>query len=160
MPTIVLWTVTLFLISAGLIGTLVPAIPGVGLVFFGILFYALATSLQDISLTSLIWFAVFTALASIAQTAGSWFGAKVGGGGTLASWGTLVGALLGLFAGPMGIFVGAFAGALIGAFMEGHSKEKAVRVAFLSTLGVLGGTLIQILLALAMVVAFFALIAA
>lgn len=142
----------LFLV--GLAGTIIPALPGVGLVYAGVLLYSFADGFVHISVANVVWLGLVALLALGAQYAGSMWGAAKGGGKKKALVGTFMGAFVGAFMGPVGIFVGAFVGALIGAMMEGNSTEKAIKVAGLSVIGIIGGSLIQFLLSVVLIIAF------
>ena len=154
--SLLILSLTIILFCVGLFGTIIPAVPGVGLVFGGILLYAIADGFQAISVQTIIMFAVVTLLASAASYAGSVVGAKKGGGGKRALWGSIIGAVMGVVVmPPAGLFLGAFIGALVGALLEGHGPEKAMKVAFLSVVGVVGGSLVQFFLSLILILAFF-----
>ncbi len=142
------------LFLTGLAGTIIPALPGVGLVYGGVLLYAFADGFAHISGASVLWLGLVALLALGAQYAGSMWGAAQGGGKKKALAGTFIGAFVGAFMGPVGIFLGAFVGALAGAMMEGHSAEKAVKVAGLSVVGIIGGSLIQFFLSLILIFVF------
>lgn len=151
--------ITTLFFGVGLLGTLLPGIPGVGLVYAGIVFYAIADKFTSIEFSTVLVFGFLTIFASIAQYVGSVWGAKHAGAKTKALIGTLIGSVLGTFGGPMGIFVGAFIGALVGALLENTDSYIAVRVAFLSVIGILGGTIIQLFLSLVLIIAFLVAIA-
>lgn len=143
------------LFMVGLLGAFIPAVPGVGLVYAGILVYAIVDGFSNIAVSTIIWFGIVALLASGASYVGSALGTKQGGGGMRALWGTILGAIIGTVTiGPIGIFVGAFIGALVGALMEGQTPEKAMKVAAMSVAGIIGGSLIQFLLSVALIIAF------
>ena len=143
------------LFMVGLFGAFIPAVPGIGLVYAGILLYAILDGFSAVTVSTLIWFGVVALLASGASYVGSALGTKKGGGGMRSLWGTILGAIIGTFTiGPIGIFVGAFIGALVGALMEGQKPEKAMHVAFMSVVGIVGGSLVQFLLSIALIIAF------
>lgn len=148
--------VTAIFFSIGLLGTLLPGIPGVGLVYAGIVFYAIADKFTSIDFSTVLYFGILTIFAAIAQYVGSIWGAKYAGAKTKALVGTLIGSVIGTFGGPLGIFVGAFMGALIGALLEDTAPGTAVRVAFLSVVGILSGTIIQLFLSIVLIIAFLA----
>ncbi|HLC49292.1 MAG TPA: DUF456 domain-containing protein [Candidatus Andersenbacteria bacterium] len=146
--------ITILLFGIGCLGTLVPGLPGIGLVYGGILLYAFADGFTSISVSTVVYLGIVTIIAAMAQYVGSLWAAKSAGGRQKALIGTLLGAFIGTISGPIGIFVGAFMGALIGATIEGKNPEKAFRVAMLSVLGIVGGSLIQLVLSIALISAF------
>lgn len=158
MPPLVLWTLTLLLMMFGLAGTVIPGLPGIGLVYAGIVLYALATQFASISLATVIILGLISAAALAASYAGAALGSSVGGGKKWALVGTVAGALLGATVGPLGMFAGAFLGALAGALLEGGGQRHALKVAFYSTLGTLGSIVVQFLLAVILIITFFVVI--
>lgn len=143
------------LFAVGLFGSFIPAVPGVGLIFAGILLYGIVDGFSAITVPTILIFGVVAILASGASYLGSMVGAKKGGGGMRSLWGAIVGAIVGTVTiGPIGLFVGAFVGALIGALLEGNQPDKAMKVAFMSVAGIIGGSLIQFLLSIALIIAF------
>lgn len=146
-PTVILFVV-------GVLGTFIPGLPGMGFVYAGILLYAFADGFTAIQGSTVIYLGIATLIASFAQYFGSVWAAKSGGGKQKALLGTFIGAFLGALAGPIGIFIGAFIGALVGALMDGSKPETAIHVAFLSVLGIIGGSIIQFFLSIALIVAF------
>ncbi len=154
MSSLILLTIVAILFLIGLAGTIIPGLPGIGLIFAGILIYAITTSFTTVTGTHLLIFALVSGLALAASYAGSMMGAKAGGGGAPSTIGTMVGALIGLAFGPLGIFLGAFVGALAGSLYEGRSSAVATKVALYSVVGIIGGTIVQLLLGLSMIGAF------
>lgn len=152
--SILILVITIVLFLVGVLGTLIPALPGIGLVYAGILIYAFADHFTAIEVSTVVYLGIAALIASGAQYIGSVWAAKSAGGKQKALIGTFVGALVGTMAGPVGIFVGAFAGALVGALLEGSTPHVAARVAFQSMVGIIGGSIIQFLLSLALITAF------
>ena len=150
-----LWLVSIVVMLVGVVGTIIPAIPGMGLVFLGILIYSVGTGFATIEPLTMILFGVVAALGWLASFFGSAWGARAGGGTRAALVGTFVGAIAGIFLmGPPGLVVGAFVGALIGALASGQKHDQALQVAAYSVIGILGGAIMQFILALSLIVAF------
>lgn len=99
------------LILIGLLGTIAPALPGVPLVFAGMLLAAWAGQFEHIGALTLTVLGILTALAVIADLLASAFGTKVVGASGWAFAGAAVGALVGLFFGLIGLLLGPFVGA-------------------------------------------------
>lgn len=155
MPLSLIWIITTVLLLAGLAGTIIPGLPGIGLVFGGILLYGILTDFTTISIPAVAAFGGIALLAVAADYAGSFLGAKVGGGKKIALLGTIGGAIIGAFTGgPLGILIGAFVGGLVGALIEGQTHHQAFKIAALSVVGILGAAVFQFVLAAAMIVAF------
>lgn len=99
----------------GLIGTLMPVMPGSGLIFIGALVYALLTDFQIISGPALLFLLGLMLLGSVGQFFITSFGAKVMGAGKYGIAGAFIGFFLGLFLipAPGGSLLGAFLGAFV-----------------------------------------------
>lgn len=156
MTSVWLWVTTILFFIVGLVGTIVPGVPGIGLVFLGILIFAAATSFATVSISTVLLAGAVVIVATLADYFGSALGSKAGGGGKLAVVGTIIGTFFGFALGPVGIFLGAFSGGFVGAALEGATGEKAMKVAAYSTIGVLGAMVVQFVLALVLIISFFA----
>lgn len=117
--TVVL-VVTFLLMLVGLIGTVLPILPGTILIFAGALLYALADRFQVVGWPTLLVLGVLTAVATTADLWASSVGAKVGGA---SAWSVVTGLLAGL----VGFMVFSLPGAIIGAIL-GVLVTEAVRV--------------------------------
>lgn len=159
MSTIAISIITGLLFLVGLSGVVVPGVPGIGLIFLGVLLFAWNTGFTVVSGWTVLVFGIVALLAWGADVLGSVVGAKAAGGKKLALLGTVVGALLGITAGPAGMMLGAFLGGFAGAAMEGASQHQALKVALYTMVGIVGATVMQIFLALAMIVAFLVAVA-
>lgn len=155
MSVAVVWIITSALFALGLLGVLVPGLPGVFLVFGGVLFYALVTGFNAIGPIAIVVFGVFSLLAWLTDYLGALIGARLGGGRALSLGGMVLGALLGgVFGGPPGVVLGALFGALAGALGEGKSLPAAGRTAVWSLLGMAGARVVQLFIAAGMIIAF------
>src|SRR5205814_2142821 len=94
------------LILIGLAGTIVPLLPGVPLVFAGMLLAAWADHFQHIGAFTLTILGVLCALALLIDFVAGMLGAKRVGASTRALWGAMVGTLAGLFFGLPGLLLG------------------------------------------------------
>lgn len=123
-----------------LVGTFVPAVPATLLIFIGAL---LATWLRGFELWRdlpfLITFGVLALLISLIDNVASAWGARRYGGGKQAVWGALIGGVVGLFI-PFGLIVGPLLGALLAELLIARKPLlSAVRAAWGTLLGMLGG---------------------
>lgn len=157
MSLTLLWIITGLLLLIGLLGSIIPSMPGLPIIFAGILLYALFTDFSPVNATFVIITGAVTALMQVFDyLAGMWGVKKLGGTG----WGvggSLIGSILGFFF--LGAFVGMFLGAFIGAFLgellgAGQNLSSSVKIGLGSIIGLLAGTLVRIVVAIAMVAAF------
>ena len=115
----------------GLIGAIVPALPGPPLSFVGLLLLLLCDTCE-IGIASLVITGILAVVITILDyVAPVWF-AKKKGGTTCGMWGATIGMLIGLFFGPLGIILGPFMGALVGELIAKTPTEKALSTAFMT----------------------------
>ncbi len=143
------------LILVGIAGVILPAIPGLPLVFAGMLLAAWAGGFQQIGVTTLVILGVLTVLSLGIDFWAAAMGARRVGASRLALVGAIVGTLGGLVLGPVGLFVGPFVGALAGELLHGRRLDAAgmghaTRVGFGTWLGIAMGIALKLMLALAM----------
>jgi len=138
------------LILVGVAGTVLPALPGVPLVFVGMLLAAWAGGFEQVGGWMLLLLGVLTVLSIGIDLLATAMGAKRVGASKLALVGAVVGTFAGLFFGPVGLLAGPFIGALAGELIHGREVRKATRVGFGTWLGILVGTVLKIGLAFAM----------
>lgn len=115
----------------GLVGAVVPALPGPPLSFVGLLLLAFCGS-ADISITTIVVTGVVAAAVTLLDfVAPIWLTNKKGGS-KYSMWGAGIGMFVGLFFSLPGIIIGPFLGALIGEFLAGRSADRALEIAFMS----------------------------
>ena len=150
-----LWIVAAALVVIGLAGTILPALPGVPLVFAGLIIAAWIGDFQKIGWPTLTILAVLTALAIAADFIATLLGAKRAGASRLALAGAAIGSIVGLFFGLLGIFVFPFVGAVVGELIARQRLNQAARVGVATWLGMLLGALTKLSLAITMLGVFF-----
>ena len=138
------------LILIGLAGAVVPILPGVPLVFAGMLLAAWADHFQHVGGWTLTLLGVLGVLALLIDFVAGLFGARRVGASTRALWGAGLGTLVGLFFGLPGLLLGPFAGAVAGELSVGSKVEKAAKVGSGTWLGLLFGTLAKLALCFTM----------
>lgn len=145
-----LYVVAAVLMLVGLAGTVLPALPGIPLVFVGMVLAAWAGDFQYVGWGWLIALGILTLLSlGIDLMAGS-MGAKRVGASRFALVGAVLGSLVGLFFGPLGLFAGPFVGALAGELLHRRDLGHATKVGVGTWFGVLLGTVLKVGLAFAM----------
>jgi uncharacterized protein YqgC (DUF456 family) len=113
LQTIVL-VLALLVMFVGLIGTVVPVIPGTVLIFLAALVYALLEGFLTIGWPTLLVLALLTVVATTADIWVSSIGAKLGGA---SGWSVLVGLLGGLVGFVLFTLPGAIIGAVLGVLL-------------------------------------------
>jgi hypothetical protein len=145
---------TLLIMAVGLAGSVLPAIPGPPLVLAAAIGHRLwfgEHSVSNLVLATLAGLVVAAlALDYLATLAGA---RKLG-----ATWrgmtGAAVGAVLGLFTGPLGIVAGPFVGATVGELLGGRELRPASRAGAGAVFGLLAGAMGKLACCVAMIALF------
>lgn len=138
------------LMLVGVAGTVLPALPGLPLVFAGMLLAAWAGGFEQVGPAMLVVLGLLTVLSLGIDFLAAALGAKRVGASKLALVGAVVGTFAGLFFGPIGLLAGPFVGALAGELIHVREVAQATRVGFGTWLGIVVGTALKIGLAFAM----------
>ena len=145
------YAIAVILVLVGIAGTILPALPGLPLVFAGMLLGAWAGDFAYIGVPTLVVLGVLTALSLVVDFWATALGAKRVGASGKAVAGAVIGTFVGIFFGPIGLFAGPFIGALAGELLHGRDVGQATRVGFGTWLGVVFGTVLKLALAFTMV---------
>jgi uncharacterized protein YqgC (DUF456 family) len=148
--TILWWILAALIIITGLIGTVVPALPGVPMVFAGLLLVAWSTGFETVGWGTIGVLAVLTALSVIIDFLSAAFGAKRQGASPRAFWGATLGAVVGLFFGLAGIVLGPFIGAVAAEMSAGSGAQQAGRSGYGVWIGLVLGTAAKLAIAFLM----------
>lgn len=147
--------VALVLMFVGLVGVILPVVPGIVLVYLAAFLYALVEGFVKIGPITL---AVLTVLAVVGVTADIWvssLGAKVGGASIWALLGGLVLGLVGfIFLSLPGAIVGSVAGVIAVEMWRVGDWEKVLKSSGGWLIGWLLATVVQLSLALIMIAIF------
>jgi len=149
-----LWVVAVALILIGVAGTILPAIPGVTLVFLGMLLAAWIDHFARIPVWLVVIFGVLTAISWVVDYFAAAAGAKRAGASKLAIAGAFIGTLLGIFTGLWGLLFMPLVGAAVGEFIAQRDVLRAGRVGIATWLGLLVGTAVKVAIVFAMIGAF------
>ena len=127
MEITLLWILAAVLLLVGLVGVVLPGVPGTPLVFLGLLLAAWIEGFQRISGLTVALLGALAGLAWLVDFVAASLGAKRAGAGTLAVAGAALGTVFGLFFGLPGLLFGPLLGALGGDLLSGHNPALAVR---------------------------------
>ena len=152
--TVVLWIAAVALIAIGVAGTILPAIPGVGLVFLGMLLAAWIDDFARIPLWLVVIFAILTAVAWAIDYLAAAAGAKRAGASKLAVLGAMIGTVAGIFMGFVGLLFMPLVGAAVGEYIAQRDLRRAGNVGVATWLGLLVGTAVKVAIVFAMIGAF------
>src|SRR3954470_19460263 len=114
------WLITILLMAAGLIGTVLPVFPGTTIILFAAALHRIMLGSTKSVGWSAIAALVFLTLVSYALdfVSGYW-GARRFGASKWGMLGASLGAIIGIFFGIIGLFIGPVIGAIAGEFVAG-----------------------------------------
>ena len=148
---IALVVIAAVLIAVGLVGAIVPALPGIPLIFGGIWLIAWADRYQHLGMWWLLGIAVIGTTGLVVDLLAGALGAKRVAASRKAVWGALLGTVIGLFFGIPGLLLGPFVGAVVGELAAGNSVLRSAHVGVGTWIGLLFGTLVKLVASLMMV---------
>ena len=138
---LIIFISVLILLLLGVIGCIIPIVPGPLLSYIALLIYHFF--INSLNLYSVIYIGIAVVFFSIMDYFLQIYAVKIAGGGKYAIRCSLVGILLGvLIFPPFGILLGAFIGAYIGAKIE--MEQNAVKIAFGAFWGFIIGTIFKL----------------
>ena len=146
-----LWLLAVVLVVAGLAGVVLPALPGVPLLFAGLVVAAWAEGFAKVGGATIAVLAVLALLAYAADLAAGALGARRFGASRSAVAGAALGTLAGLFLGLPGVLIGPFAGAVAGELLVRRDLARAGRAGLGAWLGLLLGVAAKLSLSFAMI---------
>jgi uncharacterized protein YqgC (DUF456 family) len=142
------------LMAAGLVGAVVPFIPGTPLIFVGALIYAIATDFSPIGAGRLAILAVLALVGWAVEHVAGALGARRAGGSRAAVIGAILGTIVGLAFAPLGLLLGPIAGAIAGEILSGRDPAGSVRTGVATAVGVVAGVAAHVAIAITMVALF------
>jgi uncharacterized protein YqgC (DUF456 family) len=149
------WILSLALILAGLAGIFLPALPGLPLVWLGILAHKLFIP-GILSWWTVVLLGLLTGVAvAVEWLSGAW-GARAFGSSKWGMWGALTGGVVGLFFGFIpGLLIGPLVGAFLFEWLIGRRKKREAGKAMVGVAaGIVVSGLFKLGTALVMVVWF------
>lgn len=134
----------IILMITGIIGCVLPFLPGPPLNYIGLLLLHI-TERYQFSTEFLVFWAIITAIVYGLDLVIPVWGTKKFGGSKYGIWGSVIGLLAGFFFfPPLGIIIGPFAGAVIGELFAGKDSGAALKSGFGSFVGFITGTVLKI----------------
>ena len=144
------WLLAVLLVGLGVLGAVLPGLPGVPLVFAGLVAAAWADDFQRVGWIVLALLGTMTLVSFAIDFMATSLGAKRVGATRLAIAGALLGTLAGVFLGLPGLILGPFIGAIAGELLSHGKLWKAGRVGLATWVGLIFGTLAKLALVFTM----------
>lgn len=131
-------------LAIGLLGTIYPAIPGLGLMFGGAWLLAHAADYQIFSTGTLVFLGIVALIGTAMDYVAGMLGAKYTGASKTAVTGAFVGGIAGAFFGLPGLLLGPMLGAAVGELMAQRDMYQAGKVSIGTLIGFVIGTVAKI----------------
>ncbi|HWP97861.1 MAG TPA: DUF456 family protein [Syntrophomonadaceae bacterium] len=154
MHTVILAFVIL-LMAAGLIGIVIPVLPGVGLIWIAMAAYGWYEGFHIITVQYLILMGVLVLMAIGLSYLSTMWGARYTGASKAGAWGAFLGSLIGVWVlPPLGLLLFPWLGAFVGEYIANQDPGKAALAGVGAVIGLFSGMLIHLLIGLVMLITF------
>lgn len=152
---------TLYLIGAiilvviGVIGTFIPLLPGVPLVFITISAYGWYEGFNLITPNLVAIFAGLTILSLLMNYLSVVLGAKYFGSSKYGTFGAFLGIVIGIFIlPPLGLFIGPWLGATLGEYIYQQDIRRSLRAGIGAIVGIVSSIVFDLAIAIIMALTF------
>ena len=139
------------LFVAGIVGSVLPWLPGPLFVLAGAVLWAFATDFETLGWGRLVILAALTGLSAVLSFVAGAVGARRYGASRWGIVGALVGGLVGVFFGPLGLIFGCVIGAVAAELLRGARVGESVRSGVGALLGMVAGLLADLVVSLTMI---------
>ncbi len=146
-----LWILAVLMMIVGVVGTVLPALPGVMLVYGGIVLAAYAEGFTRISGLTVAVLSALALVAFVIDYVASAAAAKKAGASKLGLAGAALGTVLGIFTGFIGLLFMPLVGAAIGEYLAQRDALKAGRIGLATWVGLLVGTVLKLAIVFTMI---------
>ncbi|MDT7908431.1 DUF456 domain-containing protein [Thermus sp.] len=134
----------------GVVLTFVPFVPATLVILLAAFLHELLVGFRELSLGSWFLLGLLALLAMVLDNLAALLGARRYGAGRAGLWGAFLGGLLGLFLGVFGVLFLPFLLAWLFEYLSGRKPEEALRAAWGTLVGLMGGVVAKVLVHLAM----------
>ena len=148
---VVLWAVAIILVGVGVVGIVLPAVPGTILIFAGLLVGAWADNFMRVGPLMLSLIAIIGIATYGVDFVATALGAKHLGASKRAMAGAALGTVLGFFLGLPGVIVGPFLGAIAGELTVHRDWKRVGKAGLAAWVGFVVGTAVKVALAFLMI---------
>ena len=142
--TIFLLILAFLFMLIGIIGCIVPGLPGTPIAYAG-LWIAQATDRIDFNWQFLLVWGIVVLVISVLDYIVPAWGTKHYGGSRWGVWGSTLGVIVGLFFGALGVILGPLVGAILGELISGKQFNQALKAGWGSFIGILFGTILKLI---------------
>jgi hypothetical protein len=144
------------LIAVGLLGTLLPILPGTVIAFAGIFIHKLMLGEASVSWSFVLIASLITVVTILIDIWCTWWGARRFGATVMGALGAILGAIFGLlFFNLPGLVIGPVVGAVLFELLNNRSGQEATRAGFGTVVGTVVGFFLKLGLTAAMAAGFY-----
>ena len=151
---IILFVSSLIIMFIGMLGIVLPILPGIPLIFIVALVFSILTDFTYLSGQTIILLGILAVISLILDWVAGVLGVKKMGGSKAGMFGAFIGMIVGLFLPGVGIFgfvIGAFVGAFLLELLVNKESKKALRAGLGSFIGFLAGSVLRLVIGAAMI---------
>jgi uncharacterized protein YqgC (DUF456 family) len=148
--TVLLWTFAVILVLVGLVGIVLPALPGTILILAGLVVAAWADNFARVGPGMLVVIGIIGVASYGIDFVAAALGAKHLGASKRAMAGAAIGTVLGLFFGFIGVIVGPLLGAVAGELTQHRDWKRVGRAGLAAWIGFAIGTAVKVAIAFVM----------
>ena len=141
----------ILLILVGLAGTIIPALPGIPMIFAGAWLIAYMEDYMYFGWGTLIALGVLTVISIIIDWVSQTMGAQKAGATKMGLTGALLGTIIGIPFGLVGIFLFPVIGAFVGEMIGHRDMRKAGKVSWATWIGMIAGIAAKLAIAFVMI---------
>ena len=153
---VLLWILAVVLVMIGLVGVVLPALPGTVLIFAGLVLAAWADHFTRVGWVTLAVIGIIGASSYGVDFVAAALGTKRLGASPRAMVGAALGTIAGLFFGIPGIILGPFVGAVVGELTVNRDFKSAGRAGVAAWIGFVIGMAVKVGMAFLMLAIFVA----
>ncbi len=154
--TVLLWILAAGLVTIGMVGIVLPAVPGTILIFAGLVLAAWADGFTRVGVGTLVVLGVLAAASYAIDFGAAALGVRRLGASRRAMAGAALGTLFGFVFGLPGLIAGPFVGALLGELSATRNLARAGRTGVAAWIGFAIGIVVKVGVAFAMIGIFLA----
>ncbi len=133
------------LMLLGLIGSVLPILPGPPLSFIGLFLLALVKNFSPpLTPARVLLLGIVTILMVAMDYVLPLLGAKRYGSSKWGVWGSVLGMLIGMFLSPLAVLLGSFFGAVVAEWLAGKTKGESFRAGWGVMVGTLFATIVRL----------------
>ena len=142
MLDIILIVLGVLCLITGLMGCILPFLPGPPVAYLGLVLLHFTDKVQYTTTQLIVWLLIVVVV-QILDYFTPMLGSKYSGGSKWGNWGCIIGTLIGLLFLPWGVIFGPFLGAVVGELIGNKEFSQALRSGVGSLIGFLLGTFLK-----------------